>query len=421
MMNGGARQLILGALPRAGNRGFARLGGVQTRPVRQLVRTMNSRTRRDSDGPLVSARRVIVKVGSSLLVDAASGRLNRSWLLTLAQDVARLRGRGQEVLLVSSGAIALGRRQLDLPAGRLRLEESQAAAAVGQIRLAHAWKEVLEEYGLTVAQILLTLGDTEERRRYLNARSTIGTLLRLGAVPVINENDTVATSEIRYGDNDRLAARVAQMTGADCLVLLSDVEGLYSADPARDPQARLIDEVRAITADVERMAGGVSSDVGTGGMATKVAAARIAIAAGCRMCVTLGREPHPLARLESGARCTWFLPAASPVTVRKQWIAGTLKPAGVLVVDAGAGMALRRGKSLLPAGVVQVLGRFERGDAIVLRGPDGVEIGRGLSAYSSTDAERIRGRKSAEIETLLGYRGRDEMVHRDDLVLTRTE
>lgn len=368
--------------------------------------------------PLLQARRVVLKVGSALLVDGASGRLNRAWLETLAADIAELRRRGQEVLLVSSGAIALGRQHLGLPATRLKLEEKQAAAAVGQIRLAHAWKEVLEVHQLSVAQILLTFSDTEERRRYLNARSTLGTLLKLGAVPVINENDTVATAEIRYGDNDRLAARVAQMISADCLVLLSDVDGLYTADPTRDPGAQFIPEIRTITPEIERMGGGSASAVGSGGMATKISAAKIAVAAGCRMCVALGREMHPVKRIEEGARCSWFYPSASPATVRKQWIAGTLKPSGELHIDAGAAAALSRGKSLLPAGVTRVSGRFERGDAVVVRDADGREIARGLSAYSSSDAEHLRGRQSTEIEALLGFHGRDEIIHRDDLVLT---
>jgi glutamate 5-kinase len=367
---------------------------------------------------LHEARRVIVKVGSALLVDAASGRLDRAWLEALASDLVELRRRGQELVVVSSGAIALGRGPLGLAAGRLRLEESQAAAAVGQIRLAHAWTEVLEQQGLTVAQVLLTLGDTEQRRRYLNARGTLATLLRLGAVPVINENDTVATAEIRYGDNDRLAARVAQMVSAECLVLLSDVDGLHTADPARDPGARFIPEVTRITAEIEAMAGGAGSAVGSGGMATKLAAARIALAAGCHICLASGREKHPLRRIAEGARCTWFVAQASPLTVRKQWIAGTLKPQGELHVDAGAAHALREGRSLLPAGVTKVDGRFDRGDPVVVRGPDGAEIARGLSAYSRADAELILGRRSAELEALLGYRGRDEMIHRDDLVLS---
>ena len=372
-----------------------------------------------SPTPLQRARRIVVKVGSSLLVERSTGQVHRPWLESLAHDVKALRARGQEVLLVSSGAIALGRRQLGLAPGKLKLEESQAAAAVGQIRLAHAWTEVLQQHGLTVAQILLTFSDTEERRRYLNARSTLGTLLRLGSIPVINENDTVATTEIRYGDNDRLAARVAQMISADCLVLLSDVDGLYTADPTRDANARFIPEVRGITPEIEAMAGGVASDVGSGGMATKVAAAKIAVSAGCHMCVALGKELHPLRRIEQGARSSWFYPDANPITVRKQWIAGALKPAGELTVDAGALRALTRGKSLLPAGVVKVTGRFERGDAVVVRTADGNEIARGLSAYSSADAERICGRQSSEIEQLLGYRGRDEMIHRDDLVMAQ--
>ena len=367
---------------------------------------------------LRSARRVVVKVGSALLVDAATGRLNRDWLAALAEDLAGVRRGGQELVVVSSGAIALGRGPLQLAAGRLRLEESQAAAAVGQIRLAHAWTEVLEQTGLTVAQVLLTLGDTEQRRRYLNARGTLFTLLRLGAVPVINENDTVATAEIRYGDNDRLAARVAQMLSADCLVLLSDVDGLYSADPARDAGATLIQQVARITPEIEAMAGGVSSAVGSGGMATKLAAAKISLAAGCHMCVANGRETHPLRRIAEGARCTWFVAEASPLTVRKQWIAGSLQPVGELHVDAGAVRALRDGRSLLPAGVTKVGGRFDRGDPVVVLGPDGAEVARGLCAYSNGDAERIRGRRSSDLEELLGFRGRDEMIHRDDLVLT---
>jgi glutamate 5-kinase len=369
------------------------------------------------DSRLAAARRVVVKVGSALLVEPSTGHVNRTWLEALADDIAALRARGQQVVLVSSGAIALGRRELGLAKRKPRLEEKQAAAAVGQIRLAHAWKEVLERRGFTVAQVLLTLSDTEERRRYLNARNTLTTLLRLGAIPVINENDTVATAEIRYGDNDRLGARVAQMVSADCLVLLSDVDGLYTGDPTRDPTAQFVAEVPHITPAIEAMAGSSASDVGSGGMATKVMAAKIAVSAGCHMCIAAGREMHPLRRIGKGARCTWFVAEASPVTVRKQWIAGMLKPAGELLVDEGAAVALRGGKSLLPAGVTQVKGRFDRGDAVVVRDPAGIEIARGLAAYSSTDAERIRGRRSGELEGLLGFRGRDEMIHRDDLVL----
>jgi glutamate 5-kinase len=368
---------------------------------------------------LAEATRVVVKVGSTLLVDGDKGRLNRSWLESFAADVAVCRKRGQEVILVSSGAIALGRRHLSLGSGPLRLEESQAAAAVGQIRLAHAYKELLDAHEITVAQILLTLGDTEQRRRYLNARGTLSTLLALGAVPVINENDTVATAEIRYGDNDRLAARVAQMIGADCLVLLSDIDGLYTADPSIDPDAQFIARVLEITPAIEAMAGGSASDMGSGGMQTKVAAAKIAVGAGCHLCIAMGKVEHPLQRIEEGERCTWFVPSSTPVATRKQWIAGTLKPAGAIAVDDGAVRALMGGKSLLPAGVTRALGCFDRGDTVSIIAPDGTEVARGICAYSDTDAARIMGRKSAEIEKVLGFRGRDEIVHRDDLVLLR--
>jgi glutamate 5-kinase len=365
------------------------------------------------------AKRVVVKVGSALLVDGDKGRLNRAWLESFTEDVAAYRKRGLEIILVSSGAIALGRRHLALSAGKLKLEESQAAAAVGQIRLAHAYKELLDAHEITVAQILLTLGDTEQRRRYLNARGTLNTLLALGAVPVINENDTVATAEIRYGDNDRLAARVAQMVGADCLILLSDIDGLYTADPAMDPDAQFIAKVLEITPAIEAMATGSSSDMGSGGMQTKIAAAKIAVSAGCHLCIAKGAEAHPLMRIEEGARCTWFVPSSTPMATRKQWIAGTLKPAGAIAVDDGAVRALMGGKSLLPAGVTRALGRFDRGDTVSIIGPDGTEVARGICAYSDSDAARIIGRKSADIEKTLGFRGRDEIVHRDDLVLLR--
>ena len=371
--------------------------------------------------PLTFARRIVVKVGSALLVDAESARVNRAWLETLVEDLLRLRKRGQRVILVSSGAIALGRRRLGLKHGTLRLEESQAAAAVGQIRLAHAYKELLESNDVTVAQVLLTLEDSERRRRYLNARATLESLLELGALPVINENDTVATAEIRYGDNDRLAARVAQMTGADCLVLLSDVAGLYSADPNRDPNARLIREVRLLTPEIEAMGGRSASRLGSGGMAAKIAAARIALAAGCHMCIAAGAPRHPLRRIEEESECTWFIPTATPAAARKQWIAGTLRPAGAITIDAGALRALLEGRSLLPAGVTGTRGRFDRGDTVSVLASDGSEVARGIIAYSDGDAARIMGRKSSEIAELLGFRGRDEMIHRDDLVLLRPE
>lgn len=371
--------------------------------------------------PLARARRIVVKVGSALLVDAESARVNRAWLETLVEDLLRLRQRGQRVILVSSGAIALGRRRLGLKHGTLRLEESQAAAAVGQIRLAHAYKELLESHDVTVAQVLLTLEDSERRRRYLNARATLESLLELGALPVINENDTVATAEIRYGDNDRLAARVAQMTGAECLVLLSDVDGLYSADPNKDPNARLIREVRQITPEIEAMAGRSVSGVGSGGMSAKIAAARIAVAAGCHLCIAAGAHRHPLRRIEEGGDCTWFVPTATPAAARKQWIAGTLRPAGAISIDAGALRALLEGRSLLPAGVTAARGRFDRGDTVSVLSPEGIEVARGLIAYSDADAARIMGRKSSEIAEILGFRGRDEMIHRDELVLMGRE
>ena len=366
---------------------------------------------------LRNAKRVVVKIGSGLLVDPARGRLRRTWLAGVAEDVAAAQTRGCEVLLVSSGAIALGRHRLGAARGALKLEVSQAAAACGQIRLARAYEESLARRGVRAAQVLLTLEDTESRRRYLNARATINTLLRLRTVPVINENDTVATSEIRYGDNDRLAARVAQMMGADCLVLLSDVGGLHTADPKREAGARLVPEVAEITPEIERMAGRTGTEYGSGGMVTKIAAARIALGAGCHAVIADGTVHRPLAALEDGAPATWFVAGATPRTARKQWIAGSLRPAGTLTLDAGAANALAAGKSLLPAGVTGVAGEFQRGDAVEVNGPSGELLARGLSAYSAVDARRIMGHKSREIEGLLGYRGRDEMIHRDDLAL----
>jgi len=359
----------------------------------------------------------VVKIGSALLVEESSGGIRRRWLEALADDVAALRAEGREVILVSSGAIAVGRRHLGLLAGSLRLEEKQAAAATGQIRLAHAYQEALARHGITTAQILLTLEDTEDRRRHLNARATLGTLLKFAALPVINENDTVATAEIRFGDNDRLAARVAAMIGADALVLLSDIDGLYTGDPRRDPAARHIPEIAELSPEIEAMAGEAPPGYSSGGMVTKLAAARIALGAGCRMAIADGRRLNPLKAVAEGAPCSWFLPAASPRTARKSWIAGALKPVGCLTVDDGALKALAAGKSLLPAGIVAVEGEFERGDAVRVMGRGGREVARGLSAYSAGDARRIMGHRSREIEALLGYRGRDEMIHRDDLVV----
>src|SRR5246127_138102 len=370
---------------------------------------------------LAYARQLVVKIGSALLA-ADSGEIHRAWLDALADDVARCRSRGQDVILVSSGAIAVGRRHLGLVGHRLRLEEKQAAAATGQIRLAHAYQEGLAHHDITVAQILLTLEDTEERRRHLNARATFAQLLALGAVPVVNENDTIATAEIRFGDNDRLAARVAQMTSADMLVLLSDIDGLYTTDPRKDPNARHIPLVCEIGPDIEAMAGEAPPGYSSGGMVTKLAAARIAMNAGCRMLIARGKGMDsaggPLAAIEAGSRATLFLPQGEPRSARKTWIAGAVNPSGAVIVDDGAARALRRGTSLLPAGLVAVEGVFERGDAVIIRKRSGAEVGRGLSAYSSADIRRIAGHKSGEIAEILGYRGRDEIIHRDDLVVT---
>jgi glutamate 5-kinase len=366
---------------------------------------------------LSSFRRIVVKIGSSLLVDHAQGRLRRDWLSSLADDLSRHAGRGAELVIVSSGAIALGRTVLKLQPGPLTLETSQAAAAVGQIALAHAWSEALEARRLTAAQILVTLGDTEERRRYLNARNTIAKLLEMRCVPVVNENDTVATSEIRYGDNDRLAARVATMAGADCLVLLSDIEGLYTAAPSLDPSARLIPVVPRITAEIEAVAGDAGSELSRGGMRTKVEAAKIAVGGGTAMVIASGKVERPLAAIEARGPCTWFLTSSNPVTARKKWIAGHLEPRGALHVDAGAAKALRGGASLLPAGVTRVEGSFSRGDAVIIRDQAGAEVGRGIVAYDVVDAVRIAGSKSHAIAEVLGYRGRSEMIHRDDMAL----
>ncbi len=366
---------------------------------------------------LSSAHRLVVKIGSALVVDPDEATPRAAWLAGIAADIADLRRRGADVIVVSSGAIALARRTLRLTQKRLRLEEKQAAAAVGQIRLAQAWSEALSARGLTAAQLLLTLDDTEDRRRYLNARATLNTLLQLGCIPVINENDTVATTEIRFGDNDRLAARVAEMLQADALILLSDIDGLYTADPRHHPGAGHIPVVPAITAEIEVMGGEPPPGYSSGGMRTKLAAARIATQAGCAMAIARGYTDRPLTALAQGARCTWFLPAPEGRSARKSWIAGALAPLGTLVVDAGAARALRAGRSLLPAGVRAADGSFQRGDPVVIAGPDGTPLARGLSAYASADAQRIIGHRSDEIEAILGWRGRDEIVHRDDLVL----
>ena len=366
---------------------------------------------------LTAFHRIVIKVGSSLLVDRMAGAAKRAWLETLANDIAGLHASGADVLVVSSGAIALGRTVLGYPGGALKLEDSQAAAAVGQIALSRLWAEVLGAHGITAGQVLLTLGDTEERRRYLNARATLARLLGLRAVPIINENDTVATSEIRYGDNDRLAARVATMASADLLILLSDIDGLYTAPPYLDPAATLIPVVPRIDAGIEAMAGGAASELSRGGMRTKIEAGKIATAGGTHMVIADGRVPHPVARIKGGERCTWFLTLQTPIAARKIWIAGSLEPRGLVTIDEGAARALRRGASLLPAGVTRVDGTFSRGDCVRILDQEGRELGRGLIAFDSNHAAQLEGRNSREIEAVLGQPGRAEMIHRDDMAL----
>ena len=367
----------------------------------------------------ISAKRIVIKIGSSLLIDTEAGTTKTEWLDALADDIAKLHADGKEVIVVSSGAIALGRNALKLPKGRLKLEDSQAAAAAGQADLAHAYGSAFRKCALVAAQVLLTLGDTEERRRYLNARSTITTLLKLGAVPVVNENDTVATNEIRYGDNDRLAARVASMMSADCLVLLSDVDGFYTAPPGSTSDVRRLDEVAEISPEIEAMAGDVGSDLSRGGMVTKIEAGKIAVQAGTHMVIASGKGLNPLHALTTVGIATWFLAHSDPVTARKRWIGGTLELRGVVTVDDGAAAALASGNSLLPAGVISAEGRFDRGDAVAIHSRDGVEIGRGLAAFGQVEAEAIIGRKSSEIADILGYVGRPELIHRDDMTLNR--
>ena len=361
-------------------------------------------------------RKIVIKIGSSLLVDNNAGRLKHAWLASLVEDIAGRIEEDCDIIVVSSGAVALGRSILKLPKGSLKLEEHQAAAAVGQIALARYWSESFAHHDIGSGQVLLTLQDTEERRRYLNARATISKLVEFGCVPVINENDTVATNEIRYGDNDRLAARVATMIGADLLVLFSDINGLYTAPPATDASARHIPVIEKITPEIEAMAGGAASELSRGGMKTKIDAGKIAVSGGTHMVIADGRIKNPLKAIKEGAPCSWFLTPSNPVTARKAWLAGSLEARGSLVIDAGALKALQSGKSLLPVGIREVKGEFIRGDAVAIQ-HEGIIIAHGLAAYNSTDARAIAGKASYEIEAILGYPGRSEMIHRDDLAL----
>ncbi len=365
---------------------------------------------------IAKAKRLVVKVGSSILI-GEKGSVRRDWFDSLAADIAALAIRGTQIIVVTSGAVALGRSVLGIAAGPLKLEEKQAAAACGQILLADAWRECLGKHKLSCAQLLLTIDDSEDRRRYLNARSTLETLLEHGVIPVINENDTVATAELRFGDNDRLAARVAQMASADQLVLMSDIDGLYTGNPHHDKNATRIAEVHEITPEIEAYAGASASEVGSGGMITKIIAAKIALAAGCNTVIASGKINHPLKALEETGHGTWFISSSTPKSARKHWISGAIAPAGVITVDDGAAEALKGGKSLLPAGVTKAEGRFERGDAVTIRDRQGRELGKGLIAYGFEDAQRILGHKSQDIEKILGFKGRSALIHRDDLAL----
>ncbi|RVV99742.1 glutamate 5-kinase [Mesobaculum littorinae] len=377
---------------------------------------MDTLTAAETRPRLEAAQRLVVKIGSALLVDRATGDLRRDWLRALAQDVAEIRARGTDVVLVSSGSIALGRGVLGLAPGPLALEQSQAAAAVGQIRLARAYEEALEPHGLVTGQVLVTLEDSADRRRYLNSRATLSQLLRMGVIPIVNENDTVATDEIRFGDNDRLAAQVAVTVGADQLVLLSDVDGFYSADPRSDPGARRYDVVSDITPEIEAMAGEATSGLSKGGMKTKLLAAKTATGAGCALAITEGSALRPLAAMGQGAPATWFLAKEDPQAARKRWIAA-MKPRGELVVDDGAAEALRHGKSLLPAGISRVRGDFGRGDPVSIIDLAGVTLGKGLVRYTADETRAIQGRHSRDIEPTLGYPGRAALIHRDDMAV----
>lgn len=365
---------------------------------------------------LSNSRRLVIKVGTSILT-GGSGAVRQNWIKAIAQDIDDIRKLGTKVIIVTSGAVDLGRNMLGLGESKLKLEEKQAVAACGQILLMQAWRTGLMGHGIDIAQVLLTIDDSENRRRYLNARGTLETLLAKDIVPVINENDTVATAELKFGDNDRLAARVAQMVSADCLVLFSDIDGLYTSNPHTDKNAEFINEVTEITPDIEAMAGAATSGVGSGGMVTKIEAAKIALSAGCHMAIAEGKSLHPLKKLEKSGHATWFVAASNPISARKNWIIGSIAPTGIVIVDDGAAEALGKGKSLLPAGVKNVEGNFERGDTVLIRNSANKELGRGLTAYSTQDALRIIGHKSHEIEKILGFKGRNALIHRDDLVL----
>jgi len=361
--------------------------------------------------------RIVIKIGSSLLFDEETNKLNFDWLMSLAEDVKYLKNLNKEVVIVSSGAIALGAKDLAIEMKEMKLDINQAISAVGQIHLMSSFKAAFEKNEFKVSQILLTLDDTEQRRRSINARRTIDTSLKLGIVPIVNENDTIATTEIRYGDNDRLAARVAQILSADCLVLLSNVNGLYSSDPEDGEEIKLITNVSDIDEKIEKMVGNSISDYGKGGMKTKILAAKTALSAGCHLAITNGTINNPVQALFNGRPCTWFNPNKTPLAARKQWIVGTMKPVGSITVDAGAVEALKKGSSLLPAGMTNIQGNFERGDVIEVISDNNNKIAIGLAGYSAEDSKAIMGHKSDEIAKILSYSHREEMIHKDDLVL----
>ena len=366
---------------------------------------------------LENTKRIVIKIGSSLLFQEDNNKLNEKWLLSLAQDIHYLNEKNKEVIIVTSGAIALGAKDLDLDKNEMKLDINQAISSVGQIHLMSSYKKAFEKNELKISQILLTLDDTEQRRRSINARRTIDTLLKMGIVPIVNENDTIATSEIKYGDNDRLASRVAQITSSDCLILLSNVNGLYSSDPKNNDKIKLISEITEINKDIEKMVGNSVSKLGKGGMKTKILAAKTAMSAGCHMAITNGTINNPIRALFKNRPCTWFKPNRTPLAARKQWIVGTMKPIGTIVIDNGAVNALKKGGSLLPAGITEVNGNFMRGDVISILSKENQEIGLGLAGYSSDDAIKIMGHKSNEIAQILNYSFREEIIHKDDLVL----